>query len=135
MKKALLPILFLFFGLFSYQANASMYHLNHDEVDQMFAQAEQVDMLAMHSMAPMATTTTFLAQEKDPAIAFVLAFVGGYLGIHRIYLGTSTGTIIGYILTGGGCGIVAFVDWVVLLVGLVNDDISKYVDNPRFFMW
>lgn len=135
MKKAVLPLLFLCFGLFSIQSEASIYHIDHEAVDQMFAQAEQVDMLAMNSMAPMATTTTFVAQEKDPVIAFILAWFLGPLGIHRAYLGTSTGTIIGYILTAGGCGIVAFVDWVVLLIGMINDDISQYVDNPRFFMW
>ena len=135
MKKAVLPLLFLCFGLFSIQSEASIYHIDHEAVDQMFAQAEQVDMLAMNSMAPMATTTTFVAQEKDPVIAFILAWFIGPLGIHRAYLGTSTGTIIGYILTLGGCGIVAFVDWVVLLIGMINNDISKYVDNPRFFMW
>ena len=135
MKKALLPLLFLCFGLFSTQANASMYHLDNDAVDQMFAQAEQVDMLAMHSMAPTAANATFVAQEKDPVIAFILAWFLGPLGIHRAYLGTSTGTIIGYILTAGGCGIIAFVDWVLLLIGLINDDISQYVNNPRFFMW
>ncbi len=135
MKKALLPLLFLCIGLFSTQANASMYHLDNDAVDQMFAQAEQVDMLAMHSMAPTAANATFVAQEKDPVIAFILAWFLGPLGIHRAYLGTSTGTIIGYILTAGGCGIIAFVDWVLLLIGLINDDISQYVNNPRFFMW
>ncbi len=128
-------MLFLCFGLFSIQSEASIYHIDHEAVDQMFAQAEQVDMLAMNSMAPMATTTTFVAQEKDPVIAFILAWFIGPLGIHRAYLGTSTGTIIGYILTLGGCGIVAFVDWVVLLIGMINNDISKYVDNPSFFMW
>lgn len=116
-----------------------MYRLDEAAVDQMFAQAEQADFLAMNTMAPLAgaasTATHFLQAEKNPAVAFILAWFVGYLGIHRAYLGTSTGTIIAYILTLGGCGIVAFVDWVVLLIGLVNDDISKYVDNPSFFMW
>ena len=44
-------------------------------------------------------------------------------------------TGVGYILTCGGCGIVATVDWIVLLIGLINNDISKYVNNPKFFMW
>jgi hypothetical protein len=45
-------------------------------------------------------------------------------------------TWVGYILTCGGIfGIVPFVDWIVLLIGLVEDDISKYVNNPKFFMW
>jgi TM2 domain-containing membrane protein YozV len=139
MKKMILSSLFVVLGLFCVQANASNYYLDNESVDQMFAQAEQVDLMAMHSMSPMTTNSTstsmLSAEEKDPVIAFVLAWVVGYLGIHRAYLGTSTGTLVAYILTLGGCGIVAFVDWVVLLIGLLNDDVSKYIDNPSFFMW
>jgi hypothetical protein len=41
-----------------------------------------------------------------------------------------------YIFTCFGIfGIVPLVDWIVLLIGLVNDDISKYEDNDKFFMW
>ncbi len=137
MKKALFSTLVVFMCAFAIQANTSMYHLDQGAVDQMFAQAEQVDILSMHSTSFMAgsNTTMLSAQDKDPVIAFILATFIGSLGIHRAYLGTSTGTIIGYILTLGGCGIVFFVDWVVLLIGLINDDISKYIDNPSFFMW
>ncbi|MGH2644097.1 MAG: TM2 domain-containing protein, partial [Chitinophagaceae bacterium] len=60
-------------------------------------------------------------------------FLGG-LGIHRLYLGTKTMTWVGYILTCGGIfGIVPLVDLVVLIVH--NEDISPYVNNPKFFMW
>lgn len=137
MKKVLLSFVAIFICAFAIQANTSMYHLDHNAVDQMFAQAEHVDLLSMHSTSFMAgsSTTMLSAQDKDPVIAFILAWFIGPLGIHRAYLGTSTGTIIGYILTLGGCGIVAFVDWVVLLIGMINDDISKYIDNPKFFMW
>ncbi len=138
MKKITLTLLILM-GVFAARAGTGSYYLDHASVDQMFEQAEQVDMFSMNSMSPMAgagTNTSMLSSnEKDPAIAFILSWFVGPLGIHRAYLGTSTGTIIGYILTLGGCGIVAFVDWVLLLIGLVNDDISKYVDNPSFFMW
>lgn len=137
MKKVLLSFVVIFLCAFAIQANTSMYHLDQNAVDQMFAQAEQVDFLSMHSTSLMAgsSSTMLSAQDKDPVIAFLLAMFVGPLGIHRAYLGTSTGTIIAYILTLGGCYIVAFVDWVVLLIGLVNNDISKYIDNPSFFMW
>lgn len=60
-------------------------------------------------------------------------FLGG-LGIHRLYLGTKTMTWVGYILTCGGIfGVVPLVDLVVLIVH--NEDISPYVNNPKFFMW
>ncbi len=139
MKKATFTLLIIFAGVFAANAGASSYYLDNASVDLMFEKAEQVDMFEMSSMSPLSTAATstsmLTANEKDPAIAFILAWFVGPLGIHRAYLGTSTGTIIGYILTLGGCGIVAFVDWVVLLIGLINDDISKYVDNPSFFMW
>jgi len=73
---------------------------------------------------------------KDPVVAFVLSWVLGFLGVHRFYMGTATLTGVGYILTLGGCGIVATIDWVVLLIALINrDGIDKYEDNPKFFMW
>ena len=88
----------------------------------------------------MAATTNGLpaatVASRDPTVAFLLAFFLGGLGIHRFYMGTATLTGVGYILTLGGCGIVAFVDWIVLLIALVNKDgIDKYEDNPKFFMW
>jgi TM2 domain-containing membrane protein YozV len=77
-----------------------------------------------------------VAASKDPVVAFILSTFLGGLGIHRFYMGTATLTGVGYILTLGGCGIVAFVDWVVLLIALVQDEgIGKYTDNPKFFMW
>jgi uncharacterized membrane protein len=43
-------------------------------------------------------------------------------------------TGIGYILTCGGIfGIVPLVDFIVLIINI--DNISKYVNNPKFFMW
>lgn len=77
-----------------------------------------------------------IVAEKTAAVAFILAWFLGPLGIHRFYMGTATLTGVGYILTLGGCGIVALVDWVVLLIALIQKEgISKYEDNPKFFMW
>ncbi len=78
-----------------------------------------------------------ISADKSEVVAFILSWVVGVLGIHRIYMGTSTGVVVGYILTCGGLGIVALVDWIVLLIALVDDDktIDKYVGSKRFFMW
>jgi TM2 domain-containing membrane protein YozV len=71
---------------------------------------------------------------KDAIVAIVLDFFLGGFGVHRFYLGTEVMTGIGYILTCGGIfGIVPLVDFVVLIID--NKDISKYVNNPKFFMW
>ncbi len=138
MKKILTFIAIVSFGAFLSNANASTYHLDNAAVDAMFAQAEVVDFNAFETMTPMVEkgyANEAFIEQKDPLTAFLLSWFLGYLGIHRAYLGTSTGTIVGYILTLGGCGIVATIDWVMLLIGVVNNDISQYVDNPRFFMW
>lgn len=138
MKKLMTFVILLTASLFISQASASTYHLDNSAIDQLFAQAETVAFDAVETMAPFAETASseaYFVQDKDPVVAFLLSWFLGYIGIHRAYLGTSTGTMVGYILTLGGCGIVAMVDWVMLLIGLVNNDISQYVDNPKFFMW
>lgn len=137
MKKTIFTSLAVFLCAFAINANTSTYHLDQNAVDQMFAEAKQVDIFSMNSNTLMTsnTTTMLSAQDKDPLTAFLLAIFLGPLGIHRAYLGTSTGTIIAYIFTGGGCGIVSTIDWIVLLIGLSNKDIEQYIDNPAFFMW
>ncbi|TVQ88302.1 MAG: TM2 domain-containing protein [Bacteroidetes bacterium] len=138
MKKLWTLLIVVFLGISATQAGTS-YHLDNAAIDEMFARAELVDLNSTSPMAPLAdmgyANQTFFEQDKDPLVAFLLSWFLGYLGIHRAYLGTSTGTIVGYILTLGGCGIVATIDWIMLLIGLVNNDISQYIDNPRFFMW
>jgi TM2 domain-containing membrane protein YozV len=74
------------------------------------------------------------SNQKDPVVAILLDFFLGGLGVHRFYLGTKPLTGIGYILTCGGIfGIVPLIDFIVLIID--HDDISPYIDNPKFFMW
>lgn len=139
MKKFFALVAFAMFFVFSANAAENQYKLDNASIDALFASAQQVSLDEVSSLSPLAdfasSSNAQITEEKEPVIAFILAWFLGPLGIHRAYLGTSTGTIIAYILTLGGCGIVAFVDWVVLLIGMINNDISKYVDNPKFFMW
>ena len=53
---------------------------------------------------------------KSQIIALVLAFFLGGLGIHRFYLGYTTIGII-QLLTAGGCGIWALIDFIRILLG------------------
>jgi len=65
------------------------------------------------------------------ALAFPLPF--GFLGIHRIYLGTKPYIPLIYVGTLGGCaGILPLIDFVNLVS---HKDISNYQANPRIFMW
>lgn len=142
MKKFVFLFVLLFVaGNFCY---ASRFELNEQIIDLAFSAAKElpansfmVAEIAQATSQAAAETTTFIAAagDKNAVVAFVLSWFLGYLGIHRLYLGTKTGTFIAYLLTAGGCGIVAFVDWIMLLMGLIDDDISRYIDNPKFIMW
>ncbi len=116
--------------------SANSYSINDKAVDQMFAQAEQV---SVNQIADFTTLPSPQAQlsSKNPWVAWALTFTAslGVCGIHRLYLGSSTGIFILYFCTGGGCGIIQTVDWVVLLIGAINDDIRKYENNQKVFMW
>lgn len=52
--------------------------------------------------------------------AFLLCFFLGVFGAHRFYVG-KTGTAIVQILTLGGLGIWAFVDFIMIIVGSFTD--------------
>jgi TM2 domain-containing membrane protein YozV len=146
MKKLIVfSFLLSIFSVCAY-AETQAYKLDDAKIEMMFEQSvdvtsEVVSKAADLSFASFAqsdvkTSATAAVADKQPIIAFILAFFLGGLGIHRIYLGTKTMTWVGYILTCGGIfGIVPFVDWILLLIGTINDDIDKYVDNPKFFMW
>ena len=73
---------------------------------------------------------------KDPVVAWLLSFPAGIFGLHRAYLGTSGKTVFLYIITAGGfLGIVPMLDWILLLKGIQNGDVSNYIGNRKFIMW
>ena len=139
MKKAFILIL-LFAAAFSFQqVSAASYTIDEGTVDQLFATATETSMISINSNELTAVPSnislpTVAPQEKDAVVAIVLDFFLGVFGVHRFYLGTETLTGIGYILTCGGIfGVVPLIDFIVLIID--NEDISPYINNPKFFMW
>lgn len=139
MKKVSLAICLLLAVFFVKSASASSYSIDMNSIDKMFSEAVETSMISLNagefSTLPATASSTVVAPKQKDAVAAILLdfFLGGF-GVHRFYLGTKTMTGIGYILTCGGIfGIVPFVDLIVLIVD--NDDISPYIDNPKFFMW
>lgn len=139
MKKLML-VMVLFAAIISAkQANASSYSVNEQAIDQLFSQAIETSMISVDTpttgtMSTSAGTVLMPTKQKDAVVAILLDFFLGGLGVHRFYLGTKPLTGIGYILTCGGIfGIVPLIDFVVLIID--HDDISPYIDNPKFFMW
>jgi TM2 domain-containing membrane protein YozV len=124
---------------FTTSAKADAYTIDDNAVEAAFqaSVSAPISMDVINASIPTAVTKEAkVAGSSNAWVAFALAFIVGQLGIHRFYLGTATMTGIGYILTCGGIfGIVPFVDWIVLLVGAIQGDVSKYEDNTKFFMW
>jgi TM2 domain-containing membrane protein YozV len=135
MKKAIFLFLVLAVTVFSsYNAKASGYTANDDLVDQMLSTANETVNIAFTDLTLAGNAGMTLAAEKSAPVALLLDFFLGGFGVHRFYLGTQVMTGVGYILTCGGIfGIVPLVDFVVLIINL--EDISAYVNNPKFFMW
>jgi len=68
-------------------------------------------------------------------IAACLAFPlpVGFLGAHRIFLGTNPYVPVAYAGTLGGClGAIPLVDFFVIVF---SKHVEQYENNPRFFMW
>ncbi|WP_372639366.1 TM2 domain-containing protein [Ancylomarina sp.] len=137
MKKFLFVVAFICTMFTFSNVEASSYHINDAKIDVLFEKASTTIMMNLNEMSSnlMATSTlNSTVKAKDPLLAIVFDFFLGGLGVHRFYLGTKVMTGIGYILTCGGFfGIMPLVDLIVLAINY--DDISQFVDNPKFFMW
>ena len=89
--------------------------VHHNEVQNIASQSEpkptQIQKADDNTQATQATH----GSSKSQIIALVLAFFLGGLGIHRFYLGYTTIGII-QLLTAGGCGIWALIDFIRILL-------------------
>lgn len=120
----------------SFANTNSSYKLDNASIDAMVDNAVEVSILNAASPLAIHNSTASLSAGSDPWVAFLLSWVVGWCGVHRHYLGTSDHMWALYLFTCGGIfGIVTFVDWVVLLLGAIDDDVSKYANNSKFLMW
>jgi len=73
--------------------------------------------------------------KKEKVLASIFAFPlpFGFVGSHRVVLGTKPWVPVAYVLTfGGGLGLLPLVDFFVIVF---NKDKDKYKNNPSIFMW
>lgn len=130
MKKFLAVIVALFAVVAV--ANAANYSVDEASIDGLFTEAVME--------APAAPAAALPAIGGDPQITNIIALVVdmvglGFFGIHRLILGTQPINCLWYILTVGGIfGIIPLIDWVMILIDLINGSAS-YLDNPAFIMW
>ncbi len=90
--------------------------VHHNEIQNIASQSEpkptQIQKADDNTQATQATH----GSSKSQIIALLLAFFVGALGIHRFYLGYTTIGLI-QLLTAGGCGIWALIDFIRILFG------------------
>jgi len=63
---------------------------------------------------------------KEWLVCLLLCFFLGYLGLHRFYVG-KTGTGIAQLLTAGGCGVWALIDFIMIILGKFTDADGKSI--------
>ena len=135
MKKLVLTIIAVL--AVSFAAGAANYTMDESAIDAMIESCEEIAPVSFQAAVPSSPApAAFSDGTKKAVTSFILCtFLGGF-GVHRHYMGTSKGMWAAYTFTFGGIfGIVPFVDWVMLIIGMVDDDISEYIGNTKFFMW
>ena len=74
-----------------------------------------------------------IRKEKIIYAISAFPFPFGFVGTHRVLLGTKPWVPVVYVVTFGGCfGVIPLIDFFVITF---SKDISKYEDNSAIFMW
>lgn len=78
---------------------------------------EQMDAKTFSAKAIMAKSPVKAkGGSKNQWIALALCTLFGYLGVHRFYLGYTWQGVV-QLLTAGGCGVWALIDWIRIITG------------------
>lgn len=85
-------------------------------VNNKFFESHQLPQIRNHllDMDETSWPNLQMLQFKDPTTMLIVSFLGGSLGIDRFMLG-DTGLGIGKLLTCGGLGIWAIIDWFLIM--------------------
>lgn len=74
-----------------------------------------------------------LKKKKRVCAFFAFPFPFGFVGAHRVMLGTKPWIPIVYVASFGGCfGLLPLIDFLVILNA---KDMEQYENNPNLFMW
>ena len=79
--------------------------------------------------SPYGTPSEISEQRNKWLICLLLCWFLGIIGAHRFYTG-HTATGIAQLLTLGGCGIWALIDFIMLLTGSFKDAQGNPIKNP-----
>lgn len=124
MKKFLPVFFFLFFSL---AANAN----------EQFSISFPKDTAHADSVQSNAQQEKRLVKkENKKLVAAILAFPVpfGFIGLHRIYLGTEPWVPVVYLVTFGGGMILPLIDFVAIVCA-DEKELKKYENSEKLFMW
>lgn len=125
-------------SIFSIAGNDSKYYVDDIAVDQLFANSTEISLDNQQCLAlGSESNNAKLSADNDAIIAWLICWAVGEFGIHRHYLGTKDNMWAIYTFTCCGIfGIVPMIDWWVLLIdGVIQENIGRYQNNDEFFMW
>ena len=140
MQKTVASIVFISIVFFALFCNAStMLSNNLYENNLIILMSDSTitisDSIFILDSIPKQVVDEASKQKKKKSIASVLAFPFpfGFMGAHRVLLGTKPWVPIVYVATFGGCfGLIPLIDFLVITF---DKDIGQYENNPHIFMW
>ena len=127
MEKLIVSFLFLMLMSFSFSAKGSNNSLFRGDT---LVLRQGNDSVAFISPGISKDTAK---QKKLVSALFAFPFPFGFMGAHRVMLGTKPWVPVVYVVTLGGCfGLLPLIDFCVLSF---SKDISEFENNPNVFMW
>src|ERR1043166_9370156 len=128
---SILIVMMMVSGLFSFSAKAGSTAVVIDTIpvsDTIFIKISGDAQLSQCADNPDDTR-----KKRFVAALCAFPFPLGFMGAHRVMLGTEPWVPVVYVATFGGCfGLLPLIDFCVLTF---SKDISKYENNPHIFMW
>jgi len=131
------PIVSLFIAMlmgfvFSGKANSNFTFTDSLTITDSTVVLKNAEQLILIKQAPEIAKDSLL-RKKLIASFFAFPFPFGFMGAHRIMLGTKPWVPVVYVATFGGCfGLLPLIDFCVIIF---SKDIEQYENNPNIFMW
>jgi TM2 domain-containing membrane protein YozV len=133
MKKPIVSFLFLMLMGFSFFGKTNTTSLSPISIDTVWVQLNTADVHNSDFSEQEFITKDTLKQKKWVSALFAFPFPFGFMGAHRVMLGTKPWVPVVYVATLGGCfGLLPMIDFFVITF---SKDLSQYENNPNVFMW
>lgn len=133
MKKPIGSFFLLMLMGFSFFGKANTTSFSKAPSDTVWIQLNTTDVHNPAFSEQLLITKDTLKQKKWVSALFAFPFPFGFMGAHRVMLGTKPWVPVVYVATFGGCfGLLPLIDFFVITF---SKDLSQYENNPNVFMW